>query len=112
MTSDEILTKIIVPGHSAHTKGKYRKLKRINGHDLGIIGVAVAIVDGGLRIAVSSAAPTPVVTGPLPLDISAEDATAAVMGMVAPISDVRCTKEYREFMIGAYTRRLLAEVRG
>jgi len=107
----EVLTKILIPLCSLDIRGAYHKLKRINGHDLGIVGVAVAGTADHLRIAVSSAAPTPVVTGRLPIDISEEDALAEVSRIVSPISDVRCTKEYRSFMIGVYIQRLLKEVR-
>ena len=107
----EVLTNIFIPTSSMDFKGAYHKLKRINGHDLGIIGVAVAQAPKYIRIAVSSAAPTPVVSGRLPIDISEQEAIAEVMKIVSPISDVRCTKEYRSFMIGVYVRRLLAEVR-
>lgn len=112
LAPDEVLERISIPSASADSRGKYRKLKRINGHDLGIIGVAVVMVGGKLNIAVSSSAPTPVMVSRLPTDISAEDAQKAVSGIISPISDVRCTREYREFMVGVFVRRLLLEVRG
>ncbi len=111
LQTGEILESIAIPASARGAKGAYKKLKRINGHDLGIVGVAVSIKDDILRIAVSSAAPTPVVTPDLPADIPAEDAVAATMNIISPISDVRCSKEYREFMVGVFVRRLLAEVR-
>jgi carbon-monoxide dehydrogenase medium subunit len=112
LAPDEVVERIIVPAQGKGAVGKYRKLKRVNGHDLGIVGVAVAIVDGHVRIAVSSAAPTPVVTEGLPPDIHVDEAVKITMNMIHPISDIRCTKEYREFMVGMFVRRLLAEVRG
>jgi carbon-monoxide dehydrogenase medium subunit len=102
---------ITIPSHTKDSKGVYRKLKRIQGHDLGIVGVAVAMVEGRLRIAVSSAAPTPVITDDLPLDVSAPDALYAVERIINPISDIRCTKEYRRFMVSEFTKRLIQEVR-
>lgn len=111
LQTGEILEGIIIPSSSKGAQGAYKKLKRINGHDLGIVGVAVSIKNDILRIAVSSAAPTPVVTSDLPADVPAEDAVAATMKIISPISDVRCSKEYREFMVGVFVRRLLAEVR-
>lgn len=107
----EVLESIVIPPTAAGAKGAYRKLKRINGHDLGIIGVAVSIKGDVLRIAVSSAAPTPVVTPDLPASISVEDAVAATRKIISPISDVRCSKEYREFMVDVFVKRLLTEVR-
>lgn len=111
LRQDEVVTGIAVPPETAGAKGLYRKLKRIQGHDLGIVGVAVALVSGSIRIAVSSSAPTPVATGPLPADMPAEDVVGRVMAVVSPISDVRCSQEYRRFMVAEFTRRLLAEVR-
>jgi len=112
LAPDEILEDIIIPAASRDSRGRYKKLKRINGHDLGIIGVGVALVQGKLNIAVSSAAPTPVLVAGLAPDISVEDAMAAAAKAINPISDVRCTKEYREFMVGVFVKRLLKEIRG
>jgi carbon-monoxide dehydrogenase medium subunit len=42
----------------------------------------------------------------------ADQVVAAAMAAVRPISDVRCTREYREHMIQVYVRRLLEEVKG
>jgi len=112
LMADEILERIEVPAASAGVRGDYRKLKRINGHDLGIVGVALAIKDGKINFAISSAAPTPVLVEGLPEKIGADEAVAAVDKAISPISDVRCTKEYRAYMVSVYVRRLLQEVRG
>jgi len=48
----------------------------------------------------------------LAADIDIEKAVEAVSSAISPISDVRCTKEYREYMAGVYVRRLIKEVRG
>ena len=40
---DEVLERIVVPAASAGARGNYHKLKRINGHDLGIVGVAMCL---------------------------------------------------------------------
>ena len=109
---DELLERIIVPAASAGAQGDYRKLKRINGHDLALVGVAVHKQDGVLRLGISSAAPTPVFVGDLATSDPAEDVVARVMKAVSPISDVRCTREYREHMIRVYVQRLLQEVKG
>lgn len=109
---DELLERIIVPASSAGAQGDYRKLKRINGHDLAIVGVALLKHDGELRMGISSSAPTPVFVGALKTSASADSVVAAAMQAVSPISDVRCTKEYREHMIRVFVRRLLEEVKG
>lgn len=111
LKSDEILERIIVPAESSGARGEYRKLKRINGHDLGIVGVAVAHIGKKLRIAVSSAAPTPVLVDTLAATASIDEAVAATLAAVSPISDVRCTKEYRLFMIETFVRRLMEDLK-
>jgi carbon-monoxide dehydrogenase medium subunit len=108
--SDEILERIIVPAEAARARGAYRKLKRINGHDLGIVGVAVMKKEGLVRIGVSSAAPTPVLVDGLGESDTADAVVAAVLKAISPISDLRCTKEYRAFMAEVFVRRLLEEV--
>jgi carbon-monoxide dehydrogenase medium subunit len=107
---DEVLERIVVPAQSAAARGGYRKLKRINGHDLGIVGVAVMKHDGRLRLAVSSAAPTPVLVDGLQESTPADAVVDAVRTAISPISDIRCTKAYREHMVEIFVRRLLQEV--
>lgn len=108
--NNEMVTSIRIPAGKAGVQGLYRKLKRIQGHDLGIVGVAVANLGNGVRIAVSSSAPTPVVTPILSLDLSMPKVLEAVNAIIHPISDVRCSKEYRTFMVGEYAKRLWKEV--
>jgi len=107
----EWLERIEVPAASAGARGAYMKLKRIAGHDLGIVGVLMVKGPMGLRFGVSSAAPTPVLVSSVAESDAPEAAAAKVLAAVSPISDVRGTKEYREHMIGVYVRRLLAEVK-
>ncbi len=107
----EFIEAITVPASSSGARGDYRKMKRVKGHDLGIVGVMVAISGGRLRIAVSSAAPVPVLVDGLPSDADPDEAVARTLAAVKPIDDVRCTAEYRLFMIETYVRRLLGEAR-
>lgn len=111
LAPDEILERILVPQESAKARGGYHKLKRINGHDLGIVGVALSKLKGTMRLGVSSAAPTPVLVGDFKEGASAETVGAAAAKAINPISDVRCTKEYREYMVQVFIRRLLEEVK-
>ena len=109
---DEVVERIVVPAASAGARGGYYKLKRINGHDLGIVGVALCIGrDGEMRLTIGSCAPTPILVEGLDSSLPADAAVAAVMRAIAPISDVRATKEYRLHMVEYYVRRLLDEVR-
>ena len=108
---DEMLETILVPPETAGGRGGYRKLKRIKGHDLGIVGVAVLKKDGVLRV------------GDQLVRADAGARRRAVGdrfaptrswprydGAISPISDLRCSKEYREHMVEVFTRRLLQEV--
>lgn len=108
---DEVIEAIVVPPESAGARGGYSKLKRIEGHDLALVGVALARNDGTMRLGIASAAPTPLVLEDLRSDESAEAVVAAAQEVIRPISDLRASEEYRRFMIGVYVRRLLEEVR-
>lgn len=110
LREDEILEEIIVPPEAAAARGSYRKLKRIKGHDLGIVGVAVLSKDGALRLGVSSCAPTPLLVEGLSARDPADAVVAAVHQAISPISDVRCSREYREHMVEVFVRRALQEV--
>jgi aerobic carbon-monoxide dehydrogenase medium subunit len=107
---DEIMEKILVPAESAGMTGGYRKLKRIKGHDLGLIGVALTRKNGSFRVAISSAAPTPVLLPEFKAGTDYEDVKNAAMDAISPIDDVRCTAEYRSYMVGEYIKRLMEEV--
>jgi CO/xanthine dehydrogenase FAD-binding subunit len=106
----EILEEIQVPTGTAAARGAYRKLKRIKGHDLGIVGVAAMHKDGLLRLGISSCAPTPLLVDGLHASDEPEAVVAAAKGAISPISDLRCSKEYREHMVGVFVRRVLREV--
>ena len=108
--SDEILEAIVVPASSAGARGAYRKLKRIAGHDLGIVGVALSRKDGLVKIGISSSAPTPILVEGLEEGDSVDKVAAAAREAISPISDVRCSKEYREFMVETFVKRLMREV--
>jgi carbon-monoxide dehydrogenase medium subunit len=106
----EILERIVVPPISAGARGSYQKLKRIKGHDLGIVGVAASVNDGALRLGISSCAPTPLLVDGLSVTDAVDDVVAAARQAISPISDVRCSREYREHMVEVYVRRTLREV--
>ncbi len=106
----EVLQKIIVPFESANAKFGMRKLKRIKGHDIALISVAMARTEKFLRVGVGSCAPTPVVTAPLPANAKPEKVKEAVMKVVSPIDDVRASRDYRLFMTGEFVDSIYAEI--
>lgn len=110
LAHDEIVEAITVPPTSAGSRGSYSKLKRIEGHDLALVGVALAEKDGAVRLGIASAAPTPLLIDGLSTEDPPEVVIAAAREAVHPISDLRCSEEYRRFMIEVYVRRLLEEV--
>jgi carbon-monoxide dehydrogenase medium subunit len=112
LARDEVVDRIVVPAASKGARGDYFKLKRINGHDLGIVGVALCVDrDGELRVGVSACAPVPLLIEGLDADAPADEVVAAVMAAINPITDVRASKEYRRHMVEYFVRRLLDEVR-
>ncbi len=107
---NEIVEGILVPKSYENAPGGYKKLKRIKGHDLGLVSVTLVRPQGKLRLAISSAAPTPVLLREFSADTAVADVQKAAREAISPIDDVRCTKDYRDFMVGVYIERLLNEV--
>lgn len=110
LRKDEVVAGLVIPPETAGARGDFRKLKRIKGHDLGIIGVAVYKKDGAVRLGISSAYPTPLLIEGLREDDPIEKIVEEAGTRIKPISDVRCTAEYRTHMVRVYTRRLMEEV--
>lgn len=107
---DEIVSRIVVPTTYLDAAGGYKKLKRIKGHDLGVVAVAMIKTKEIVRVAISSAAPTSVLLDDFPLDVPVANIQKAAQSAISPIDDVRCTKEYRSFMVDVYIRRLFEEL--
>jgi carbon-monoxide dehydrogenase medium subunit len=105
----EIVEKILVPTSMINATGGYKKLKRIRGHDLGVVSVAMLKRNDILRFAISSAAPTPVLLPDFSPDTTLETIQAAAQKAISPIDDVRCSREYRAFMVNAFIERLMEE---
>lgn len=103
---DEIVGRVVVPTTFIDAAGGYEKLKRIKGHDLGIVAVTMIKTGDTMRVAVSSAAPTPVLLPDFPPDAPVAEIQKVAQSSISPIDDVRCTREYRRFMVDVYIRRL------
>ncbi|AEV28071.1 aerobic-type carbon monoxide dehydrogenase, middle subunit CoxM/CutM-like protein [Sphaerochaeta pleomorpha str. Grapes] len=110
LLNDEIIFGLTVPPSTSLSRGAYLKLKRIKGQDLGLVCLALLLKNEEIRIAVGSCAQTPVVTPPIPVSTSTKDIVASILDLIHPISDIRCTAEYRRFMVEEYVKRLLKEV--
>lgn len=107
---DEIVSRIIVPSTWSGARGGYHKLKRIKGHDLGVVAVAMIRHENTLRMAVSSAAPTPVLLPDVAVGTPVADVQKLADEHINPIDDVRATADYRRFMVGVYIRRLMEQL--
>ncbi|MCK4541207.1 MAG: FAD binding domain-containing protein [Spirochaetales bacterium] len=108
---EEILSQLLVPEKHTRAKGGFFKLKRIQGHDLGVVGVALLKTKDEYKCGISSAAPTPVLVEGIPLNTPAKKIIDKVLGAITPIDDIRGSKDYRNFMVGVYIKRLLEELR-
>ncbi|MDR2734915.1 MAG: FAD binding domain-containing protein [Spirochaetota bacterium] len=111
LAADEIVEKITIPASEADGKGGYAKLKRIKGHDLGIVGVALHKKQDYIRIAVSASAPTPILAPDFQAKDSPDYIAEQVLAAIKPIDDIRSSREYRRFMASVFVKRLLEEVR-
>ena len=103
---EEIVEKIVVPATYIDAAGGYEKLKRIKGHDLGVVAVAMIKSSGTIRTAISSAAPAPVLLRDFPATTGSDEIKKAAQKAISPIDDVRCTAEYRRFMVDVFIERL------
>ena len=110
LAPNELVREILVPPTYAGAEAGYKKLKRIKGHDLGVIAVALVKHGGLFRVGISSAAPTPLLLPEFAVGTPPEEVQDAAAAAISPIDDVRCTKEYRAFMVGVYIERLMSEV--
>ncbi len=106
----EILQRIMVPADMAGASFGMRKLKRIKGHDIALVSVAMARTAKGIRAGIGSCAPTPVVTAELSPDASVEKVIAAVEKIVSPIDDVRASREFRLFMVKDFVEKIYPEL--
>jgi CO/xanthine dehydrogenase FAD-binding subunit len=115
----ELVTEILVPAPAAGGAGAFLKLSKTS-EDIAKVNVAVQVamsggVCGEARIAVGSAAPTPVraaaaeqvLAGRLLDAQTVAEAAEAAIQAVCPISDVRSTAHYRQEMVRVLVRDAL-----
>lgn len=108
--SHEVLQRIIVPAEMAGAAYGMRKLKRIKGHDLALVSVAMARSSKVMRVGIGSCAPTPVVSADLPAGATLEKVREAALKVASPIDDVRASRDYRLFMTTEYIDQIYPEL--
>ncbi len=116
----EIATGVVILPTPAGLRTAFQKLQRIRGHDLALLNAAGAFdpASGEIRVAIGSAAPTPILVpglegvcppgaNGLKADDVAERVAARALAAIRPISDVRASAEYRREMTAVLCRRLI-----
>ena len=113
LAKGEIVTGISIP--TAKHAGAFAKLKRYRGEDLAQASVAVRVDSKGIwRVAYGSVAPTPIRGANVerllkgirkPTDEHLARAIVLAEAEVAPITDIRGSKEYRRLMVGIMLKR-------
>ena len=107
---NEVVRRIKVPADSANSSWGMEKLKRIKGHDLALVSVAIARKNGVTRVGVGSCAPTPIVLPDFVNNESAEEICAVAATTIKPITDVRASADFRLFMVQQFITGILAQM--
>lgn len=115
---DELVTGVSIELPAQKYAGAYQKLMRYSGEDLSQANVGVlALADGTFRVAFGSVGPTPKRSPKIEHFLNGKDITDAVLDeakamietVIAPITDVRATKEYRMHMTKVMFGRAMKE---
>lgn len=116
----EIVQKVEIKLPGRKNAGCYVKLGRYRGEDLAQASVAILALDGGeTRISFGAVGPTPIRSKKIEVLVSGRELTDSLVtdldklveAEIAPISDVRATKEYRLHMAKVMLKRGLQAVR-
>jgi len=114
LQADELVVKVVIP--KANGVSAFRKKKRIRGHDLAQVSVAVSYsATGVLRMAFGAAAPTPLLIelGAYQPEVLREKRNEIVDGAVehaSPIDDTRSSKAYRTAMLRHLAHEAINEI--
>lgn len=118
----ELLVEILFPTPAARSGSHYRRMIPRNEMDIAIVGVGASVTldESGqtitdAKIGLGAVAPTPLVAsdaaavliGQEISDDRLREAAAAAQAIVAPITDMRGTREYRVHATGVLVRRVL-----
>lgn len=106
LQKDEIVERIVVPLHMVGATGAMEKLKRIKGHDLSLVSVAMIKKGKLMKVAIGACAPTPLILKDFDDKATIEEIEKVALETIRPIDDIRASALYRKFMVGIYIRRL------
>jgi carbon-monoxide dehydrogenase medium subunit len=106
LSDEEFVKGIIIPAENSYMKGDYKKSKRVKGHDLSIVSVAMGRIKNKLRVAIGSCAPVPVLLEEFHEDTPLTEIIEKANKSVCPIDDLRGSKDYRLNMMEVYIKRL------
>jgi carbon-monoxide dehydrogenase medium subunit len=121
----DVLTEIQVPDLPPSSKAIYLKFKRNNGMDLALVGAAVYLmmessrgVCQEARIALGAVGPTPLrafaaekfLQGNILSERVIEEAAVKAKEAAKPISDVRCSADYRIALVEGLVRDALKQL--
>ena len=125
LAAGEMIKEVIVPAQAADTKWAFRKIGKRRADVCPTISMAIAAqMDGkqckAVRIAVGSAAPTPLLSKKASEMLAGKaldeglvaQVAAAVAGETSPIDDVRATAWYRRRASEALAKQLLGQIVG
>jgi len=124
LSSDGIMTDILIENSQPNTKTVFRKIGRVK-MDLAIASVALLAEIKGekfqkVRLAVGSVAPVPLRIAKVEAllegkSVSKElvaEAQKVASEVVAPITDIRASKEYRRHIVGVLVKRAFENMLG
>lgn len=106
IATHEVLQTVIIPADSAKAAYGMKKLKRIKGHDIALVSLAIVKTEKVMRVGIGSCAPTPVVTIDLKSDSKLDKVVAAVEKVISPINDMRASRDYRVFMVKDFVEKI------
>lgn len=117
---DEIVTGFVCPPRPANSGSHYIKQKIREVMDLAFIGVAASLqlasgVVEDVKIGLAAVAPTPIratdaeeiLKGNPLTEAILDEAASAASAQSSPISDLRCSADYREEMVRVLTKRTI-----
>lgn len=114
LNPDEVLTGITLKKPEPPHAGCWLKLGRYRGEDLAQASTAILLLkDGTVRLAFGSVAPTPIRGPAMEALLSGRPADSELIakargmlsGLIAPITDIRASREYRMHMVGVMLER-------